>query len=949
MPGSSIIPAKSSAVLTLLLLSASVCRADGADRASDAAGLEFFERRIRPVLVEHCYRCHSASSDAIKGGLRLDTRAAILRGGDSGTIVVPGQPEASLLLDAVGYSGEFFDMPPDRRLPEHVIADFRRWVQLGAPLPVEAEPDSTPAPVTRPAMNMEQGREFWSFRPAVLQDVPGLSRPDWPLTRIDSFVLAKLDEQGMPPSHAASRETMIRRVCLDLTGVPPSHQQLMDFVQDESADAYARLVDQLLGSPAYGERWARHWLDVARYAEDNPTGESTCQAPRFPWPYRDWIIRALNDDLPYDEFVRRQLAADLMDLPPEEVAATGFLGLSPVYHKEPKLAADVVAVIIADEWDERVDTITRGFLGLTVACARCHDHKFDPIRTDDYYALAGIVASTQLVEWPLADTQTAAAEALTATRDAIVDTELRLSYAKAMQKTADLAGEPSQQYADAARDFQKQLDDLKGRSLFEGPITNAVRDAATWINSDDPDWTVPEYHPGEARDLPVFLRGNPANPGTIVPRRFIEVLTDGSPRPFEHGSGRLELANSMLTDAASLTARVIVNRVWGWHFGTPIVATPSNFGALGERPSHPELLDDLAARFIAQGWSLKWLHREIVLSATYQQTTAWQASLDSHAGSAIDAGPGAAPTHSVPSMVDPDNRLLWRMPRRRLEPEAWRDAVLSVSGRLDRSMTGASQDLNKPDSRRRSVYGSISRQTPADLLLLFDFPDAKQHAEQRQLTTTPLQQLYLLNSPFLRDQSQFLGDRLQSTADTADPDAFIRLAFQTVLLRAPTFTRLTEDSHRGRVGQDIPHNGAVHVGQPEVAAGMPPRQPFMVQSQQMQHGGVQIMHRDSVLHGLESKVVGLSVDHAASNSTAGQPHGESIVVVVPSIAVFGHRCAAEFSTPGHQSVFQQAALFQISEQSGDGLVDLAAEFRNVAVDVSMARMWASRAGSSSRD
>ncbi|MDB5385965.1 MAG: Planctomycete cytochrome [Planctomycetaceae bacterium] len=577
-------------------------------------------------------------------------------------------------------------------------------------------------------------------------------------------MLAELERNQMRPATPADRRTLIRRLALDLTGVPPTFAETEAFIADPAADAYGLLVERFLASPQYGERWARHWLDVARYAEDHPTSESTCKPPRFAYRYRDWVIRALNEDLPYNEFVRRQLAADLLDLPPSEIAALGFLGLSPVYHKEPKLSAEVIAVIVADEWDERLDTVTRSFLGLTVACARCHDHKFDPIKADDYYALAGVIASTQLVEAPLAKSSPEVAAALNEVQREIVDVELRVDYAKKNRKTAQGDLLDLTTFDEEVTLWEDRLKVLKSTPLFHGPIANGVRDAGLWLNGVDPAWTLLDYQAGRSRDLPVYIRGNPANPGQIVPRRFLEVLASQGSQPFQQGSGRRELADAMVRDAASLTARVIVNRVWGWHFDRPLVTTPSNFGRLGDLPSHPELLNDLAARFIASGWSIKWLHREIVLSATWRQSS-----------------------HSLENNTDrdPDNRLLWRMNRRRLEAEAWRDAVLAISTELDATMQGPSVSLDDAKSRRRTVYGIVSRQKPADLLRLFDFPDAKRHAENRLPTTTPLQHLYFLNSPFLQQQAETVA-QVALRESSEDQEAIVRGLFQRILLRNPT-------------------------------------------------------------------------------------------------------------------------------------------------------------------
>lgn len=763
-------------IVTVLLPLLSMCMPHAVARdAATEEGLAFFEKRIRPLLVTHCYDCHSADSRQIKGGLRLDSRQSLTAGGDSGQVVIPGKPDESLLFQAVRYDGSFSDMPPKGKLPDRAIQDIRRWIQMGAPMPGRQEENSETGPGHQPQQRVDiaAGRSHWAFQTAVSRPIPAVSSHDWPQRRIDWFILRQLDRQGLRPSPRADRSTLLKRLYLDLTGLLPTPDDMERFVRDPSPDAWEQVVDRLLSSPAYGERWARHWLDVARYAEDNPTGESTCKPPPYPWPYRDWVIRALNDDLPYDEFVRRQLAADLMDLPPSEVAATGFLGLSPVYHKEPKLAGDVIRVIVADEWDERVDTITRGFLGLTVACARCHDHKFDPITMRDYYALAGVMASTQLVEWPLVATSPAEAEALTATREAIVDYSLRVSYARNMKQAAEIEDQPTEPFERLAQRYQEKLDALKSRQLFDGPIANVVRDAGVWVDDSDPDWTSLKYRPGEPRNLPVFIRGNPNNPGDEVPRRFLEVLTKGDPQPFPSGSGRLELATAIVTDAASLAARVMVNRVWGWHFGQPLVRTPGNFGALGDAPSHPDLLDDLAARFIRHGWSLKWLHREIVLSATWQQSSRIR---DGHA---VD--------------MDPENRLLWRMNRVRLDPEIWRDAVLSVTGQLDTRQYGQSQSLNDADNHRRTVYGTMTRQNPADLLRLFDFPDARRHAGQRLLTTSPLQQLYLLNGPFLQQAARWLVDRHLHRPNSRlnTPTDGVTWLFQTILLREPTQAELS--------------------------------------------------------------------------------------------------------------------------------------------------------------
>ncbi|MBN9120911.1 MAG: PSD1 domain-containing protein [Planctomycetes bacterium] len=720
-----------------------------AGRADD--GTDYFEKKVRPVLAEHCYSCHSTATKKAKGGLTLDTPDGIRKGGDSGP-VVKAKDEDSLLLRAVEHAPDVPAMPPKAKLPDAARAALRQWVKTGAPLPAAT------------ARTVGEAGKFWSFRPVAEQPTPKVSDPKWPLRKADHFVLKKLDEQKLAPAPQADRRTLVRRVYFDLVGLPPTYEQVEAFAADTRPDAYERLVGELLASPRFGEKWARHWLDVARYAEDHSTSESTCKPPRFPYRYRDWVIGALNSDVPFDKFVRLQLAADLFPgTKPEDYAALGFLGLSPVYHKEPKLSKEVIAEIVADEWDERVDAVSRGFLGLTVACARCHDHKFDPVSTADYYALAGVMANTQLAERPLKPDAGAAQDALTTVRLDLLDATMRLGYAKEMRGTAVKEKRDPAPFDAQIKRFEARVADLKTKEkgLDAGPTANVVRDAGTWVNGADPAWTAIDYRPGDYRDLPVFIRGNPARPGPVVPRRFPEALSAGAPRPFKEGSGRRELADAIVTDAAGLTARVFVNRTWGWVFGRPLVATPSNFGALGTRPTHPELLDDLAARFVAKGWSVKWLVRELVLSAAYRQSSRHDPA-------------GAA--------ADPDDRLLWRAPRKRLEVEAWRDAMLQVSGQLDLAGGGPSDDLDSTKSVRRTVYGKVSRQRPSDVHRLFDLPDPKSHGEKREVTTTPVQQLYFLNSPFVRQASAQLA---KIAAEKSNEDG-VKALFRRALQRDPT-------------------------------------------------------------------------------------------------------------------------------------------------------------------
>lgn len=699
-----------------ILLIATVCgpAAGAADEKPAPADLEFFEKKVRPLLVERCHSCHSTKAKKQRGNLSLDSRAAILRGGDTGPALVPGRPEASLLIRAVRYEKDGLQMPPKGKLPAAEVAILEEWVRRGAPYP---GPAATATAAN--GINLAEGRRFWSFQPLRVLPLPAVRNASWPRQRLDSFVLAELENHGLAPSPLADRRTLVRRATFDVTGLPPTPEEVEAFSRDDRPDAYARLIDRLLDSPRYGERWARFWLDLARYCD---VGESWIKPRGEPWVYRDWVVQALNDDLPYDQFVLKQLAADL--LPGGELrdrAALGFLGLSPDFWKELQLDKDLIKGVVADEWEERIDAVSRTFLGLTVACARCHDHKFDPISTQDYYALAGVFASIRGADY-LVDADDF--------RSLVTSFRLpALGPATPLETVLHL-----RRFAPANRGLQ---------ALF----ARGIEDASLSVEADGPHRTKLVYRPGMGQDIPLQVRGNPANPGPVVQRRFLAVLSPDVPRPFTKGSGRLELARAIVTEGAPLSARVLVNRVWEHHFGRGLVETPSDFGSQGARPSHPQLLDDLAARFVARGWSLKWLHREILLSATYQQSSGHDAARQA---------------------VDPDNRWLWRMNRRRLEVEAWRDAMLHVTGTLRLDTGGAPVDLNEPNNSRRTLYGIVRRRDLHDMLRLHDFPDPITHTASRIATTTPLQQLFTLNSPLLLRQSEALVRRLQSEGVTDD-------------------------------------------------------------------------------------------------------------------------------------------------------------------------------------
>ena len=696
----------------LLLVSLDVCaeEAGAISSAGREQGERFFESKVRPILARRCYQCHSLAAKKAKGELVLDDAERFRAGSARGPVVVANKPDESLLIQAIRQTDEELKMPPSRKLPATEIRVLVRWVQMGAVVP--NQPNSEP--VGNP-------RDFWSFQTPLRFDLPQVERTAWPRARIDSFVLRALESRRLSPSDPADRRTLIRRVTFDLIGLPPTEDEVQAFINDASPRAYEQVIDRLLASPHYGERWARHWLDLARYTDVTASWlKGTGQA----WHYRDWVVRAINDDRPYDDFVKQQIAADLIpDHDPRDLAALGFIGLSPTYWKEPRLAPDVIKVVVAEEWEERIDAFSRTFLGLTVACARCHDHKFDPITMQDYYALAGVFANTKLGDRPML----AAAEAA--------------SVVSAHAQVAALLAEIEKiQKSDAAKaaELTKQVEQIrKSTPNFNAPMVHAVEEASIHVLPDGPDATRVEYRTGEMLDLPVFLRGDPTTPGEVARRRFIAILSDAEPPAFKQGSGRLELAESLFREGLPLTARVIVNRVWRHHFGRGLVATPSNFGLQGERPSHPDLLDDLTARFIETGWSLKSLHREILLSSTYRQSS----NFDQKA-----------------SQIDPENHFLWRMNRRRLDIESWRDATLAATGELNLRIGGAAFELKTPTSRRRTLYGKIGRRDPNGMLMLYDFPPATAHSPARAVTTTPLQQLFVLNSPFFEARTRALAE-----------------------------------------------------------------------------------------------------------------------------------------------------------------------------------------------
>ncbi len=763
-------------------------------------GAEFFEKHIRPVLAERCYECHSTNAKKLKGNLRLDSQAGLAKGGTNGPVLDPGDVEKSRLVQVLHWTDGDLAMPPKSKLSPEQIDRFKQWVKMGAPYP-RTDAASGPAKGTKtPAV--EAGHNWWAFRPVTQTDAPAVNQQAWVKKKIDSFVLQELEAKQLKPSPSADPRTLIQRAYLDLTGLRPGYEQTEAFAKEPSDKSYEQVIEQLLASPQYGERWGRYWLDVARYGEDNPTTEATNRPYPYAWRYRDWVIQALNRDLPYDEFVSLQLAADLIPKTPRgDLAATGFLGAGPIYHKDGRLSKDVIENLYMDDWDERVDVVSRGVLGLTVACARCHDHKFDPISTRDYYALAGVFASAQAAPRPLVDVPaevelrfmiasqrlfylsylanlmrsepgTDPKYARKKVEQFIVEldkiegeiADLRDKYPELHAYLVNLDKRPAPyEPKPGAKDAQPAQRQPRGRgaNVAKEPFFHSVFDAGLWVDGTDTELTLLDIKSDKARDLHILPGGNVAKPGERASRGFLSVLSKGDPA-FHQGSGRRELAEKIFTDAAPLAARVIVNRVWGWHFGKPLVDTPSDFGNQGEKPSHPPLLDDLAARFIANGWSLKWLHREIMLSAAYQQ--------------ASRPRPDAA-------KIDPANRFLWRMNPRRLDFEAYRDCILQATGSLDTKTEGPSLDLDQSGNTRRTVYARVSRGRVNNVLQLFGFPEPTMHSPGRETTTTPLQQLFVLNSPFMRDQAAAL---LGSVSKEPNANAKIRAMYHMVLSRDPS-------------------------------------------------------------------------------------------------------------------------------------------------------------------
>ena len=742
-------------------------------RPSTDAQVRFFETKIRPLLIDRCYECHGEETQ--ESDLRLDTLEGMLRGGTTGPAFVSGEPQRSLIVTAVSYRDSELRMPPDEKLTKQQIADLTRWVRMGAPHPRSGTVEIQRQQST---IDLEAGRRHWAFQPPVKPDVPtngdlAEKNADHP---IDAFVQAALRREGLVPVDRADKETLLRRATFDLIGLPPTTAEIDAFLADASDEAFERVVDRLLQSPHYGERWGRHWLDVARYADSNGLDENAAHGNA--WRYRDWVVESFNNDQPYDEFLREQLAGDLLDSGDDtdrkhrRLIATGYLVLGPkvlAEVDERKMEMDIV--------DEQIDTIGRGLLGVTLGCARCHDHKFDPFGQNDYYALAGIFQSTRTMEsfkkvakW----NETSIADAEDRDRQ---ERHERL-VAEAKQQIEDRVAEakselPSPQGEETSAEVEKRFSTAAQDEL------KTLREKLTQLEESAPGLpTAMAVTDAEVADSAVHLRGSHLTLGETVPRRFPRVFAgDEQPSLPNDSSGRLEFSRWLTSDQHPLTARVMVNRIWRWHFGKGLVPTVDNFGLQGEPPTHPQLLDWLAVRFVESGWSIKAMHRLIMLSETYQRSNRFDAR-----NAAVDGG----------------NRFYWRSDVRRLEAEAIRDALLAVSGTLDLTIGGSllqtpnrqlvfnhtSEDQSDYNIRRRSIYVPVIRNHLYDLFQLFDYTDASVLTGNRGTSTIAPQALFLMNSEFMTEVAASTAERLLAL-DVPDERRIVRL-FREAYGRTPS-------------------------------------------------------------------------------------------------------------------------------------------------------------------
>ncbi len=785
-------------------------------------GLAFFEKRIRPVLSDKCYKCHSERSEKIKGGLVLDTRDGIRRGGDNGAAVVPGKLEESLLIEALRYANKDFAMPPKKsggKLSAEIIQDFEAWIKMGAP-----DPRDGPAKVVKKSENKE-ARNWWAFQP-VTKPLPPQG-DSWARTDIDRFVAAGYTAKALKPVADADKATLLRRIYFDLIGLPPSPAQIDAFFKDSSPDAFAKVVDKLLASPQFGERWGRHWLDVARYAES--TGKDANFTFPYAWRYRDYVIDAFNTGKPYDQFLREQIAGDLLPATDDraraqQMTATGFLAIGPkgLNEQNPRQFA-------LDLADEQIDTVSQSILGLTVACARCHDHKFDPIPQREYYAMAGIFLSTNthygtpraivnrhssdLLELPkaaglpvLSKTLAAADRATKEKRLEELTTEERELAAERRKSGPGKAQNGPPRILIVATQIGQLETEL--RAFDESGQSKALAMGVSDQPASQRDGSgfgfgnfqerirqrfggrPPEF--STINNSALYARGEVDKPGEKVPRGFVSALAVAdAPVIASNSSGRLELAAWLTSKSNPLTARVVTNRVWHWLFGKGLVESTDNFGTTGQKPANPALLDYLATRLMEKEWSLKAIIREIVLSRTYQLSSTFD---------------------DRNFVTDPENALMWRMSKRRLDAECIRDGMLAASGKLDlkaplASLIGESGEgpigLNRgrglgedlivtAAGNQRSIYLPIARDVQPDALAVFDLAEPSLVTGARETTNVPSQALYMLNSSFVNTQATELAARVMhaypggpNAATSANFDQRLLYAYWLVFARAP--------------------------------------------------------------------------------------------------------------------------------------------------------------------
>ena len=745
--------------LAFVLSSTLVSQEDPAQRER----LDFFEKRIRPVLVDRCYSCHSPSAEKVKGNLLLDTRDGLLKGGDLGPSLVPNHPEQGFLIKALKWTDDDLKMPPKKRLPADVVADFETWIRNGA-----VDPRTTVVAVVskKPPPDFATARQRWPFAHFKEPALPAADPSNWARNPIDRFLLAKLTEKGLQPAPDADKRTLLRRVTFDLTGLPPTPEEIDAFLADPGSDAFAKVVDRLLASPAYGERWGRHWLDVVRYA-DTAGDNSDFPVPQL-YRYRNYVIDSFNQDKPYDQFIKEQLAGDLLPHRSDQerhtnLIATGYLANAKRFGSR------------VDDYpwhltiEDTIDNLGRTYLGLTINCTRCHDHKFDPITNEDYYALYGIFESTRY-PWPGIELKQYQENFVPLAPAEVVEKVAKERAAKKAEleaKAKELEAEKkyyehafecavdgeADRIKELINDYTRRIDlAKKGGSTMKEPLpydtAYAVLDLPQGTNAK------------------VQIKGDPAHLGREVPRRFIEVLGGQSLTSESKGSGRYALAEWIADQDNPLTARVMANRIWQNHFGKGIVQTPSDFGRQGKPPTHPDLLDWLAKRFVESGWSIKSMHRLILSSHAYRMS--------------CDENDAAA-------LIDPNNDLLWKFRRHRLDAESIRDALLAVAGTLDRKMGGphpfpasTSWDYtqHKPfiavyDSPLRSVYLMSQRIRRHPFFGTFDGAETNMSTSMRLTSTTPLQALFMLNDPLVHDGAKAFAARLQKERNS-DADRVAR-------------------------------------------------------------------------------------------------------------------------------------------------------------------------------